>query len=601
MRIERIHLDGFGRIANADWELPPGLTVFLGENEAGKSTLLNAIRALLFGFESTRNGRVWYPALAGGRRGGSLTLLDRSGGRWVVERHGEGGGTGSLAVRAPSGNQGGTETLDRLMHGADRELFRSIFAFGLTELSDLSSLSGDGVRGRIYGAATGLGGASAVDLEADLRERAEELFRPSGHKPALNALFARMDDLRDRIATLARAPEEHAAAHRERAEAAASAESLRAEADALRARVIRLERSRAAAPLIADLADAEARLAATDPALDAFPADAAVDADALVAARDAARTRRADLERSIAELDVDLAAISVDEPLLAAAGELRALDADRGALAGDEARRADAEAAAAREAATIADQLARTRLADETALLGLDDSIPAIDALGRHEAALDDATSTLADAERRLAAVRDDLAGRGGASDAEPALDVDDVAAALREIAVRRAAGTGWIPTALRRPSGAIGAAVAIIVVAVLIGQLAGALLAGFVAGVVAAVVLLAVLRLVTPGSATEPVLLVRAGLPPDASADDIERRRDELAVERLRRQQDAEARTATAALRARHAADEAARSIAAAARDEAAAAWDAWVRAAGLPVATTPAVARQVLAAAGI
>ena len=600
MRIERIHIDGFGRLANAYWELPTGLTVFLGENEAGKSTLLNAIRALLFGFESTRNGRVWYPALAGGRRGGSLTLLDRDGGRWVVERHGEGGGTGSLAVRAPTGNQGGTETLDRLMHGADRELFRSIFAFGLTELSDLSSLSGDGVRGRIYGAATGLGGASAVDLEADLRERAEELFKPSGHKPALNALFARMDDLRDRIATLARAPEEHAAAHRERAEAAASADALRADADALRARVIRLQRSRSAAPLIAELEDAEARLAATDPVLDGFPTDAAVDADALAAARDAARTRRADLERSIAELDVDLAAITVDEPLLAAAAELRALDADRSALAGDEARRADAEAAAARDIATIDDQLARTRLADEPTLLGLDDSIPATDALGRREAALDESTNALADVERRLAVLRDDIAGRESPIDAEPAVDVDDAATALREITMRRSAGNRAIPATLRRPGAALATAAATIAIAVLLGQLAGALLAGLAVGVLVAGLLFALLR-AAPAETIDPALLARVGLPPDATDEDVERRRDELAVERIRRQQEAAGRSASAALRARLAAEEAARSVAATARDEAAAAWDGWLRTAGLPAATTPAVARQMLAAASV
>ncbi|MDQ2675125.1 MAG: AAA family ATPase, partial [Chloroflexota bacterium] len=288
MRIQRIDIDGFGRIANASWELGPGLTVFRGENEAGKSTLMNAVRALLFGFDSTRNGRVWYPAVAGGKRGGRLVLVDHDGGRWTVTRHGEGGGTGSLSVEAPSGNIGGIETLDRLMRGADKDLFRSIFAFGLSELSDVSSLSAEGIRGRIYGAATGLGGASAVDLETSLRERQEELFKPSGQKPALNALFSRMDDLRARIATLSRAPEEHADAHRARAEAVAAAEALRSHADELRARIVRLEQSRSAAPIIAELSDAQGRLAGTDPALDALPAAAGAEGEARLAAVDAA-------------------------------------------------------------------------------------------------------------------------------------------------------------------------------------------------------------------------------------------------------------------------------------------------------------------------
>jgi len=171
MRIERIDLDGFGHFAGRSWELGDGLTVLLGENEAGKTTLLNAIRALLFGFESTREGRTWYPPLAGGRRGGSLTLLTAAGERWRVERHAERGGVGALTVTAPNGNQGDQDTLNRLLGGADRDLFNNIFAFGLGELEAFSSLSGEGVRNRIYGAGSGLGGASALrpDLAGEAR------------------------------------------------------------------------------------------------------------------------------------------------------------------------------------------------------------------------------------------------------------------------------------------------------------------------------------------------------------------------------------------------------------------------------------------------
>ena len=84
MRIERIEIDGFGRFHDAHWALDDGLTVLLGANEAGKTTLLNGLRALLFGFEPTRDGRTWYPALAGGRRGGRLVQGTALGERWAV-------------------------------------------------------------------------------------------------------------------------------------------------------------------------------------------------------------------------------------------------------------------------------------------------------------------------------------------------------------------------------------------------------------------------------------------------------------------------------------------------------------------------------------
>ncbi|MCD6327095.1 AAA family ATPase, partial [bacterium] len=50
MRICELFLDGFGifhdqRVS----DLPPGLSVFFGENEAGKSTMLAFVRCMLFG------------------------------------------------------------------------------------------------------------------------------------------------------------------------------------------------------------------------------------------------------------------------------------------------------------------------------------------------------------------------------------------------------------------------------------------------------------------------------------------------------------------------------------------------------------------------
>lgn len=599
MRIERIDIDGFGRLANASWELPPGLSVFLGQNEAGKSTLLNAVRALLFGFDSTRNGRVWYPASGGGKRGGRLVLQDRDGGRWTITRHGEGGGTGSLAVEAPTGNRGGVETLDRLLHGADRDLFRSIFAFGLSELSDVSSLSAEGIRGRIYGAATGLGGASAVDLEAELRDRLEEVFKPSGQRPALNFLFTRMDELRDRIAVMSRAPEEHAAAHRDRDEAFAAAERLRAEAELHRARIVRLQRSRAAAPIIVELAEAEARLAASDPTLATFSAEAAADAEERGAALDTARQRLQDVDRAVAELEVDLGMVSVDEALLASASELRGLEADRATIAGDERRRSDALAAIARHDATIAEQVGRTRMASEASLLALDDSIPAVDALDRHEAAIERVTTAMSDAERLGATLRDQAAGR--ADDAAPdstAVDPEEASAALRQVVAARATRRAPLPIAAHRMPGLA----VVIAVPALLGAAVGAAVGSWAIGALVGFAIGAAVALASraypPSGALDPAVLERAGLPRDPSDEAIERRREELALERARREH---GRVTSDDLERRLAAAETTVAATATDREAVLAAWRSWLAASGLPDETTPAIARQILAASGI
>ncbi|MGH2402700.1 MAG: AAA family ATPase, partial [Candidatus Limnocylindria bacterium] len=301
MRVERLEIGGFGRFADVGWELQPGLTVMLGENEAGKTTLLNALRAILFGFESSRDGRAWYPALAGGRRGGRMVLLTAAGERWTVERYGQKGGAGSLAVRAPTGNQGGQETLDRLLHGADRDLFNSIFAFGLGELQDFNSLGGEGVRGRIYGAAAGLGGTSAIDLERRLRQEQENLFRPTGRLQPINQLFGRMDDLHAQIAALTRQPQEFEEAHRERREAHAAAAAKHEAAQSARARALRLQRLLDAAPIAASLDELDADVAATDASLDLLPADAVAVLDRRLATLAEERARLEAIDEQLAD------------------------------------------------------------------------------------------------------------------------------------------------------------------------------------------------------------------------------------------------------------------------------------------------------------
>ncbi|MEE3219530.1 MAG: AAA family ATPase, partial [Planctomycetota bacterium] len=70
MRITDISVDGFGCWNGLKLDsLSDSLTVFFGANEAGKSTLLQFLRGMLYG-ASSRGGRNYIPPLNGGRPGG---------------------------------------------------------------------------------------------------------------------------------------------------------------------------------------------------------------------------------------------------------------------------------------------------------------------------------------------------------------------------------------------------------------------------------------------------------------------------------------------------------------------------------------------------
>lgn len=606
MRIERIDLDGFGRFHEASWQLDEGLTVLLGANEAGKTTLLNGLRALLFGFEPTRDGRTWYPALAGGRRGGRLTLRTEARERWVVERHGEKGGTGSLAVRAPSGNQGGQETLDRLLRGADRDLFNNIFAFGLGELQTFSSLSAEGVRGRIYGAGAGLGGTSAVDLERRMRQALDAVYLPRGQRP-LNQLLARVEELRAEIADLARQPQEHADAHRERDQLRARAQELRAAIRETRERSSRHGRVSSAIPVVAELALLEEELAHGDAGLDAVAPDAVAILDRLLGEREASGVALASLDEQIATAELARDRLVVEEEVIGAADEIEAvLETLAGRVTAD-ARRRDLEAGVARASAALADQLARAGDWDEERLLGLDDSIPEVEATRVHETAMLEARGALAEAENRHRAATDELAVR----EREEIVGVDtgaveERAAAVRELEAMALKGEAHATrTVAGVPPTALAAAMAALAGAVLVGSLLGMAMIGAVAGVaLAALVVVVGRRRGSPSSAdmegARERLLAVAGLPRTATDADLRSLSEELTLARARAslagaaRANLEARRADAERRAAEA--ELARTALATASE----AWESWLAARGLPAGLAPEAARQLLAVAG-
>ncbi|MBL0385538.1 AAA family ATPase [Tumebacillus sp. ITR2] len=60
MKIQKAHIDGFGRYAERDFEFGDGLNVIYGKNEAGKSTLQHFLLAMLYGQKNPKRKRTVY-------------------------------------------------------------------------------------------------------------------------------------------------------------------------------------------------------------------------------------------------------------------------------------------------------------------------------------------------------------------------------------------------------------------------------------------------------------------------------------------------------------------------------------------------------------
>ncbi|WP_442601342.1 AAA family ATPase [Paenibacillus sp. KN14-4R] len=202
MKIVAIQVDGFGHLRDRSWQLVQSLTLVYGANEAGKSTLMGFIRAILFGFSPRSQLADRYVPSGGGAHGGSLILLDDQGKRVLVERHDHKGtkgrssaSAGTVKVTFEDGTVGGEEALASLLGGMSAEVFRSLFAFGLSELQELRNLQKEEINGYLYSAGLGIPPAALIDGERRLAARLERLYKPRGKNQDINVGYKKLEEL----------------------------------------------------------------------------------------------------------------------------------------------------------------------------------------------------------------------------------------------------------------------------------------------------------------------------------------------------------------------------------------------------------------------
>lgn len=429
MRIETIFVDGFGIWHESRLEPDPGLTIVCGDNEAGKTTLLAFVRAILFGFETNQ-----YPAVAGGRRGGWLEVLTADDRRFRIERYGERGGQGTLRVTGADGAERGPDFLSRLLHGVEASVYRNVFAFRLEELTELKGLTEGGVAARIYGAGLGTGAASALTVESELAAEVASLFKPGGSNPRINQLLRQIEESERRLAAVD-LPAEYAALRRRLAEAESERRRLAEAIESREAERRRLERVDAAwQPTQALLAAQEALGDEQEPrplpdgALERFTRLEAA-ARASSERLDEAAARRCRAEQRLAQVQPDAELLSRRPGIEAVLEAYAVVRAESRSLA-------DAEqqlAAAQREAADALAQLGEGWTAERVSALDLSVGTRAVVAgrfrdlldraardVERHQIELTAAEAEAAHAGTELASLDRRLAHVGEQRDARP-------------------------------------------------------------------------------------------------------------------------------------------------------------------------------------
>lgn len=171
MKITDIHVDGFGvwNTMSADG-LSPEVTLFYGPNEAGKTTLMQFVRAVLYGFSDERR-HLYFPPVFGGVPGGMLRV-ENHGGEFTIERRleeDEKSKIGRAVVLSDNGSRQGQHLLSVLLAGIDETIFNNVFAVGIRELQELATLNDTQAAEQLYDLASGVDRVSLVEVMRHLQ------------------------------------------------------------------------------------------------------------------------------------------------------------------------------------------------------------------------------------------------------------------------------------------------------------------------------------------------------------------------------------------------------------------------------------------------
>ena len=199
MRVTALHIDRFGILGEQDVPgLSPGVNIFLGHNEAGKSTCLRFFQSMLFGYK--RGNRTLDPMAGQSRKtlaGGSLFLDTKLGSLTLTRRPGAHGG--QLSLTGASGEELDQSALQLLFGGMTVDVFDSIFAFSLKNLMDFASLNGEQVRHALHGAAFGTGLQSPALVLKKLEERMAVFLKADRGSAAINNAWRELQTVQEKL------------------------------------------------------------------------------------------------------------------------------------------------------------------------------------------------------------------------------------------------------------------------------------------------------------------------------------------------------------------------------------------------------------------
>ena len=321
MQIREIHIEGFGIFSDKQVTgLTAGINVIYGENEAGKTTLIEFIRRILFEISKRGKGFNSYPPLNGGRHGGSLKCLLASGEGVLVTRILS--EKNAVDISPAMGGLKGQPALDSILSHASGNIFKNIFAFTLDELQSFDSLEGDEIKNRIYGAELGLGTVSLKQVEKTLNDPADDIFKPRGKTTKTNLLLNEIKTIEQEIRDIQSQSQEYDRLTQLLSSSLKAQRPRQEQIESLEAQKRNLETRRDLYQVVLEMRDLESQLHDLGEVVE-FPVSGLKNLDELTHEKKNLLSRLDKEESQVNEMRIDQGSLSVNHDLLSHTADIR--------------------------------------------------------------------------------------------------------------------------------------------------------------------------------------------------------------------------------------------------------------------------------------
>lgn len=311
MKIKSLEIYGFGKLENVKIdEFSPGIQVLYGRNEAGKSTLMAFIHAILFGFPLKNQAELRYEPKKGYKYGGRLIMETKEGKLLTIERI-AGKSAGDVTVTDENGMN---LSIDSVLAGIDKNIYKGIFSFNIMDVQNLKLIDLEQLGGYLF--SSGLIGSDKLQRISDqLNKSMEELFKPGGRKPLMNKLLGDLKEEEKTVLQWKQKLEQYESLQKDIQHATDKLETLKGEKEDLSAKLRKIDAMVAIQPIEDQLSQVKRELSKLGD-YSTFPLDGIARLEKLLIELSNYNSRVEKLGQDSFSLDKKVEQLEVDEALL---------------------------------------------------------------------------------------------------------------------------------------------------------------------------------------------------------------------------------------------------------------------------------------------